>query len=395
LNQNNMKVAISVPGRFHLFNLAQQLLKRDYLSQLITSYPKFEVVKYGIPRNKISSILIKEIIERSWRKLPRFLQDIYNPQYLIHEVFDKLAFRSLKKADIVVGGSSVFLKTMKKAKSMGAVAIVDHGSSHIVYQNDILKQEYEKFGVKIKPFQLPHPKIIEKELQEYEEADYVSIPSLFVKRTFLEKGFPEKKLIHVPYGVDLSTFKPLPKQDNIFRVIFGGGLTLRKGVHYLLQAFSELNLPNSELLLVGAVNEEIRPFLNKYAGCYKKINYAPFAQINKIFSQGTVFVLPSIEEGLALIQPIAMACGLPVICTTNTGGEDIIRDGLDGFIIPIRNIEKLKEKILYFFENPEAGRIMGDSAKLRVAKGFTWDDYGDKITHIYEDILKSAKKIIL
>lgn len=387
-----MKIVISVPGRFHLFNLAQQLLKRDYLEQLITSYPKFEVKKYGIPKEKVSSILIKEIMLRGWQKLPGFLQNIYNPQYLIHQIFDKSAARRLRKADIISGGSSVFLHTLRKAKEMGMITIVDHGSSHIVYQNDILKQEYEKFGVKIKPFYLPHPKIIEKELQEYEEADYVSIPSLFVKRTFLEKGFPPKKIIHVPYGADLSTFKPLPKQDNIFRVIFGGGLTLRKGVHYLLQAFSELNLPNSELLLVGAMNEEIRPFLDKYTGCYKQISYVPFAEINKIFSQGTIFVLPSIEEGLALIQPIAMACGLPVICTTNTGGEDIIRDGLDGFIIPIRNIEKLKERILYFYENPEAGRIMGDSARLRVAKGFTWDDYGDKIAHIYEDILKSTGK---
>ncbi len=387
-----MKVAISVPGKFNLFDLAQQLLKRDYLSQLITSYPKFEVVKYGIPRDKINSILIKEIMERSWRKLPRFLQDIYNPQYLIHEVFDGSACRSLKEADIVVGGSSVFLKTMKKAKSMGAITIVDHGSSHIVYQDDILKEEYEKFGVKIRPFQLSHPKIIEKELQEYEEADYVEVPSIFVKRTFLEKGFPERKIIHVPYGVNLSAFKPLPKQDNVFRVIFGGGLNLRKGVHYLLQAFSELKLPNSELLLVGAVNEEIKPFLKKYSGKYKQINYAPFGEINKIFSQGTIFVLPSIEEGLALIQPIAMACGLPVICTTNTGGEDIIRDSLDGFIIPIRSVEKLKEKISYFYENPEAAKSMGESARLRVAKGFTWDDYGDKITRIYEGILKNAKK---
>ena len=56
-----MKVVITVPGRFWLFNLAQQLLKRGYLEQLITSYPKFEVKKYGIPKEKINSILIKEI----------------------------------------------------------------------------------------------------------------------------------------------------------------------------------------------------------------------------------------------------------------------------------------------------------------------------------------------
>ena len=72
---NGVKVAISVPGRFWLFNLAQQLLKRGYLEQLITSYPKFEVKKYGIPKEKVSSILIKEILFRGWHKLPGFLRN--------------------------------------------------------------------------------------------------------------------------------------------------------------------------------------------------------------------------------------------------------------------------------------------------------------------------------
>ena len=81
-----MKVIVSVGGRFHAFNLAQQLLKRGYLKRLITSYPKFEVVKYGIPKEKIKSAIVKEILERGWRKLPRFLKNIYNPQFLIHKI---------------------------------------------------------------------------------------------------------------------------------------------------------------------------------------------------------------------------------------------------------------------------------------------------------------------
>src|SRR3989344_2385660 len=100
-----MKVAISVQGRFHLFDLAKQLLKRGLLSQLITSYPKFEVLKYGIPPEKIESVLIKEILQRAWNKVPGF-ETLYNPQFFIHEVFDKLASKKLKECDIFVGGSS-------------------------------------------------------------------------------------------------------------------------------------------------------------------------------------------------------------------------------------------------------------------------------------------------
>jgi len=379
-----MKVTISVGGRFHAFYLAQQLLKRGYLNKLITSYPKFEVVKYGIPKDKVGSLVIKEVMGRGWEKAPHFLKKIFNPQYLIHEVYDTLASGLYTKSDLCVAWSSFGLHTIRKAKNMGARTIIERGSSHMLYQQEILKEEYERLGVKP---QLAHPKIVEKELREYEEADYIAIPSLFVKRTFLEKGFPEKKLLHIPYGVHLDEFRQIPKEDNVFRVIHAGAMTIRKGLHYLLQAFPELKLPHAELLLVGGMSDEIKPFFEKYEGDFKYINHVPQKELYKYYSQGSVFVINSIEEGLAMVQPQAMACGLPVICTTNTGGEDIIRDGIDGFIIPIRDIAALKEKLVYLYEHPDICKSMGQLAKNHVSKDFTWDDYGERMITAYQDLL--------
>ena len=88
-----------------------------------------------------------------------------------------------------------------------------------------------------------------------------------------------------------------------------------------------------------------------------------------------------------MVQAQAMACGLPVICTTNTGGADLVREGQDGFILPIRDVTALKEKILYFYENPEACRTMGESARRRVQAGFSWSDYGHKMIAAYRKIL--------
>lgn len=251
------------------------------------------------------------------------------------------------------------------------------------YQQAILKEEYERWGVKP---ELAHPKIVEKELQEYEEADYVIVPSLYVKRTFLEQGYSENKLIHIPFGVDLAQFTQVPKTDNVFRIIFTGGMTLRKGVHYLLQAYSELKLPNSELLLIGSFNEEIRPFFEKYAGQFRFVGHVPQAELYRYYSQGSVFAMCSIEEGLALVQPQAMACGLSIIATTNTGAEDIVRDGVDGYIIPIRNVEALKEKLIYLYEHPDVRARMSESARERVRSGFTWGDYGTKLVSALERI---------
>ncbi len=385
-----MKVTLSLMGRFQAFYLAHELEQHGCLERLITSYPVFETVKYGIDRKHICSLFLHEILNRGMRKMPVWLRRHYNPQYLVHELFDRQAARRLpKNPELVVGWSSYALHTLRRARELGAKTVLEHGSSHIVYQDEILRQEYQRLGVK--SLDLAHPKIIAKELMEYQEADFIAIPSQFVKETFLNQGVPEAKLLHVPYGVNLSNFYPVPKTDKVFRVIHCGNLSLRKGVHYLLQAFAELKLPMAELWLIGSVTEEIRPFLKKYAAPSIILQGTfPEAELHKQFSQGSVFCLASIEEGLAMVQTMAMACGLPVVITTNTGGADIIRDGREGFIIPIRDVAALQEKMLFFYEHPEEARGMGEAARRRVATGFTWADHAQKMMAQYRRILDGA-----
>ncbi len=86
-----------------------------------------------------------------------------------------------------------------------------------------------------------------------------------------------------------------------------------------------------------------------------------------------------------------MACGLPLVATTNTGAEDIVRDGVDGFIVPIRDVEALKARLAQLYESPEMRVRMGESARQRVSTGFTWDDYGGRMIAAYERILTAAR----
>lgn len=382
-----MRVTISLIGRFWAFDLARELERRGCLERLITTYPVFETVKYGVPRERICSLIIHEILNRGWLKAPNFLKAQFNAQYAIHELFDYHAARHLPvNPELLVGLSSYSLHTLRRARELGAKTIVDHGSSHIVYQDKILREEYARLG--LRSFGFAHPKIIDKELQEYQEADAICIPSLFVKKTFLDQGVPAAKLLHVPFGVNLTNFYPVAKEDDVFRVIHCGNLSLRKGVHYLLQAFSELKLPGAELWLIGSLTDEIRPFLKQFSSpCIRHLGPFPERELHKYYSQGSVFCLASLEEGLAMVQPQAMACGLPMIITTNTGGSDIVRDGREGFILPIRDVAALKEKILYFYENPEVCHSMGAAARERVQTGFTWADYGDKVIAGYRRVL--------
>ena len=105
-----------------------------------------------------------------------------------------------------------------------------------------------------------------------------------------------------------------------------------------------------------------------------------------------VFVLASVQEGLATVQGQAMACGLPVIATTNTGGEDLFTNGVEGFIVPIRSPEAIREKVLYLYEHPEVREEMSRAALQRVQQLGGWRDYGEQMVTMYEQALARRGK---
>ncbi len=382
-----MKIVISVGGRFHAFFLAQQLLRRNALKEIITSYPRFWARKYGLPSEKVRSIIIKEILFRSWQKLPASFRSFYDIRFLVSDLFDRRAAKIVSECDIFIGWSSFSLHTMRRARALGAITIIQRGSAHIIYQRDILRQEYEKLG--LAP-DLPADKIVEKELQEYEEADYIEVLSSFARRTFQEKGIPAERIIQSTPGVDLSLFRPIPKEDDIFRIIYAGRISIQKGIHYLLQAFSELRLSRSEVWLIGGITDSIKPFLKKYAGNYTWLGHKPEKELYRYYSQGSVFVIPTLQEGLAMVQVQAMACGLPIICTTNSGGEDIIEDGKEGFIIPVCDLDALKERLVFLYQNREVCAEMGRAARRKANDKFSWDDYGEVVFEQYSRILSEG-----
>src|SRR5262249_23000925 len=158
--------------------------------------------------------------------------------------------------------------------------------------------------------------------REYELADFISVPSDFARRTFVERGCPPEKLIRVPYGVNLSMFGPRPdrgvdSEARPFVVVFAGGLTLRKGVQYLLQAFSGLALSRAELWLIGAPSGDSDAIFPRFTGAIRKFGAVPQTELAALLPLCDVFVLPSIEDGFGMVVLQAMAAGLPVICSSN------------------------------------------------------------------------------
>ncbi|MGQ9865247.1 MAG: glycosyltransferase family 4 protein [Pseudanabaenaceae cyanobacterium] len=274
---------------------------------------------------------------------------------------------------------------MVRAQNLGAKTVLERGSSHITYQNRLLAEEGEIWGV---PLPQTHPIIWERELQGYELCDRVCVPSRFAEQTFLSMGFPASKILSLPLGTSLKEFYPVPKADDTFRIVHAGMLNLRKGIPYLLQAFFELKLPKAELWLLGSIEPEILPFLQKYR-CDSIVwqGKQPQSRLHWFYSQCSVFTLVSVEDGFGVVIPQAMACGLPVIHTPHTGGPDIVRDGIDGFCVPIRDVAALKEKILFLYENPDRLREMSQNALQRAQTALSWEQYGERAIAAYQSLL--------
>ncbi|HAN45490.1 MAG TPA: glycosyltransferase family 1 protein [Cyanobacteria bacterium UBA8156] len=378
-----MRVSVAVWGRFWAFNLAAYLAKHQALQTLFTTYPVFKATQMGVPASAVRSQVHWDVGARLWQRLPEFLQHPLHTYGLQH--FDRWVSAQLQPASVFVGWSGVCLESLVRARTLGAKTVVERGSSHIHVQTQLLQEEYERWGYR---FTATSSAIIERELAAYEQCDRICVPSSFAKETFLSQGFHPEQMLHLPFGVSLAEFFPETKNDQVFRIIHSGTVSLRKGIPYLLQAFAELKLPNTELWLLGSLTAEAKPFLAKYADLpviWK--GKQPQAQLRRFYSQGSVFCLMSIEEGLAMVQPQAMACGLPVIHTPNTGGSDIVRDGIDGFCVPIRDVEALKEKILYLYENPDILQEMSQNAHQRAQTALSWEQYGERAIAAYQQLL--------
>jgi glycosyltransferase involved in cell wall biosynthesis len=383
-----MRVVVSVFGRLHAYYLADQLEKRGALARLFTSYPRFEVAKYGVPPSKTVTFPHIEAAFRLWLKIPS--SEVWGNGVLaaFARWYDaRVAARLRAEADIFHGWSTYSEKSIHRARSLGMLCTLQRGSAHIAFQADILREEYELARVR---GPVPDPAIVRREEREYEACDYVFVPSEFARTTFVERGFSPQKVIKVPLGVSLAQFYPTPRQDDVFRVIYAGGMLLRKGVHYLLQAFAELRLPDAELWLVGKMAPEMGPFFRRYAGHFRYWGKVRQAELRDYYSQCSAFALCSIEDGFGAVLTQAMACGLPVLCTTNTGGGDVLTDGQEGYILPIRDVDALKARILHLYEHRDACVDMGRLARTRAAAALSWDGYGERISSAFEGLLSGV-----
>jgi alpha-maltose-1-phosphate synthase len=376
-----MKVALSTIGRFHTFDLAREMHLRGALAEIFSGYPWFKLKGEGLPRERVRTFpylhapymkcfLNNHSLRKSWEWHDRLY-------------FDRYVSWHLPDCDVFCGLSGSGLFTSQKARSRGVKCVCDRGSSHIRLQDALMQEEYGLQGL---PYSCIDSRIIEREEEEYELADVITVPSTFVFKSFVESGVPESKLRLVPYGVNLSKFYPCetpPK--NQFRVLFVGGVSIRKGIPYLLQAFRKLQHPDKHLTLAGGISPEVTHIVNPLRNDSQITvkGHVPQDELKRLMSSSHAMVLASIEEGLACVQAQALACGCPVIATKNTGAEDLFADGREGFIVPIRDADAIADRLQMLADHPSLRSAMSEAALRRVKSIGGWDKYGTEMYEVF------------
>ena len=376
-----MKIIHSFVGSFAdkgngewAYYLNKPFFEKGYVSKIIAS----SFVSTEIPQELCS--IVKTGIIRGLGIFPWG----WELNYVVRDnIFDFKASRLIEDCDLFFGWSCSSLFSLRKAKKIKAKTVLIIPTTHVLTRNRLLRDEYKKFGKKLDENRL----LINKQLKEYEETDYIAVHSDFVINSFLENGIPREKIIFIPYGIDTDRYKPGQKNDDVFRVLSVGRISFRKGTHYLLEAWSRLNLKNSELILVGDTDKEIKDVIEDYRKrCEFKIcNFDP--NIIKRFQRVSVVVCPSLEEAYTLVAYEALSCGVPVIASANTGLDHIVKDEVNGFFIPEKNADAIEAKVRFLYNNRDALERMGKAAREDMVKNHSYEKFAQETIETYEKLI--------
>lgn len=276
-----------------------------------------------------------------------------------------------KPIDIYHCHSAHSLHGIKRAKEMGAVTILQRDSSHVL---DMV--EWCEVGNKLWKDKYPQAyddlrsrTDLDFQLKEYEEADYILLASKLEVESFAKRGIPRSKLKRIPFTVDVNKFKPSNKEHE-FGVCLGGNERVRKGYPEAKEACNKLNIPLGAISGVPYGSDQIVDKLNNFDVC----------------------LAPTREDGYPCQVLESMSCGLVPILSNRNGVKDLIKDGVNGFIVDITRdhkkfIDRLAEILTYLRDNPKICKEIGLRARETVSKR-TWKDYGTDVAKFYEELVK-------
>jgi len=234
---------------------------------------------------------------------------------------------------------------------------------------------------------------LQRKTDELALADAVICPSLFVLKSLPPEVRKNKNCLVAEFGSpprNWDAARRSPNASDKLRVLFAGSMTQRKGLADLFTAMKLLKRHDVELIVMGSPIAPMEFYRSQYPD-FTYMSTRPHHEVLQLMQSCDVLALPSIAEGRALVQQEAMANGLPLIITANTGGEDLIVPGETGFLVPIRSPEKIAEKIAWLADHRESLPAMR-AAAIKKADEYPWQRYSERILSCLSTSLATSPK---
>jgi starch synthase len=391
-----MKITYTGPVRSSNYAYAQALYNVKALYAFVSGFsrlsPRAKLIKVGdkLKRHDFFQTLYMGAL---MTELPIPIQRVLHR--LASARLDAASYKYARESDAFVYYRTQGLNTTRRIHREGGrtLCVMEEVNSHAEYAREILYAEFQRLGL-----DRPYDDEIdfEERLIAYKEADYILCPSDFVVNSFISKGFPAERLLKVNFGfppIEVETTTDKYKPGAPFRVLYVGQISYRKGLRYAIDAFNRLDHPNKEFIIVGpktmvtGLENTPIPADVKFTGVLKG------EDLKNQYRQASCFILPSLEEGLALVQGEALSFGLPLLITTNTGGADLITDGVEGFIVDPCDTEALYDRLKRMADDPALMARMSTEAAATALRLGSWDVAAGKLVAQLSEILAAKQQI--
>jgi alpha-maltose-1-phosphate synthase len=389
-----LKALLAHPGTQYSFRLALELERRESLSAFHTGFAfcadgLTDKAWRALPLN-----LRRGIANRRIEGLPRSqlhchpldelhalvrLRNGADPQLVMHRRNEKfqrgIPDEAIASAEAVIGFDTSSWILAERCKEKNIPFVLDQSTCHPDAKIAAHKMLQLRFPHWNGTTDIRNPQVRKAEDEEHKSASMLVVASSFTRRTLIENGVPPAKVRVNPYGVDCTSFL-IGERSTVrpFRFIFVGGVNASKGAPLLLEAWQQLNAIDAELWIVGPTSRQVRALLSDV----RRLRYfgaVPQSELSAILQQCDVFVFPSLFEGFGQVILEAMACGLPVLTTTATAGQDVISSGQDGWVIEPGDVERMTQIMGECLSSRDSVHEMGRSARV-TAERFTWAEYG-------------------
>ena len=307
-----LNIAIASAGRFHVLDLARELDALGHCVRFYSYVPRTRTRRFALPDKCHVSLLPFVFPALACQRLTSHLLPKTNERALC-VLLNRAVIMRLHHCDVFICMSGVYLEAARFAKERyGASVWLERGSRHILSQDEILAS--------IRGAERPSPLAIRRELAGYQLADRVVIPSRHVAESFRRDESAHAKLFYNPYGVDLEMFplgaKKVPTEP--ISLLYVGTWCFRKGCDLLAEAVRRIQ--GVRLTHVGTIGDLEFPIADNR---FVHIDQVPQPELARFYAAADVFVLPSREDGFGVVLSQALASGLPLICTDQTGGADL------------------------------------------------------------------------